>query len=68
MKFNQASPAIRVFFFNLGFVITLGIWLTGFDKVHWFLYVPAGFMFFAAITGICPGLMISKMIFDKKEK
>ena len=67
MKFNQASLAIRFFFLNLGIVISLGIYLTGYHKVHWLLFVPAGFMFFAAITGICPGLMISKMLFDKKK-
>jgi hypothetical protein len=62
MKFNQASTAIRLFFFILGMVIWLGIWLTGFSTVHWLLYIPAIAMIFAAITGICPGLMISKKL------
>jgi len=66
MKLNQASPAIRFFFLNFGIIISLGIFLTGYEKVHWLLFLPAGFMFFAAITGICPALIISKKIFDKK--
>ena len=66
MKFNQASKAIRFFFFMLGAIIFLGIYLTGFSTVHWVLYVPAIAMIFAAVTGICPGLIISKSIFGEK--
>jgi hypothetical protein len=42
-----------------------GIWLTGFDKVHWLLYVPAVFFYLAAATGICVGLVISRMLFKE---
>jgi hypothetical protein len=35
-----------------------GIWLTGFNQVHWLLYVPAAALVFGALTGICPGLML----------
>jgi len=37
-------------------VVALGILLTGYDKVHWFLYAPVVLLTFAGITGICPGL------------
>jgi hypothetical protein len=47
-------------------VIWLGIWLTGFGKVHWLLYVPAVFFIFASVTGICPGMIVSNMLFGKK--
>ena len=57
---------MRFFFLVLGLLILLGIYLTGFSVVHWFSYVPVVFMFFAAITGICPGLIISKSIFGDK--
>ncbi len=34
MKFNQASLAIRFFFLNLWIVISLGIYLTGYQNVQ----------------------------------
>lgn len=50
--------AIRMVFLTVAGLLALGIYLTGFDKVHWLLYVPAAGLAFAALTGICPGLMI----------
>lgn len=52
--------AQRMTYISIGLGIGTGIWLTGFDKVSWFLYVPFGFMLFAGITGICPGFLIWK--------
>jgi hypothetical protein len=43
-------------------IVFIGIWLTGFEKVHWFLYVPVVALTFAGITGICPGLMFWKKV------
>jgi hypothetical protein len=65
MKINKASSAVRFFFLFISSVIWLGIWQTGFTTAHWLLYVPAIFLAFAAISGICPGLIISNMIFSK---
>jgi hypothetical protein len=42
-------------FLSVAGVIMFGIFLTGFDKVHWLLYVPVAFLSFAGITGVCPG-------------
>jgi uncharacterized membrane protein len=67
MKNIKMSCAMRIFFLIFSSMIWLGIWLTGFNNVHWLLYVPAGFAIFAAITGICPGLIASKYIFDRKK-
>ena len=50
--------AIRMQFFTLAVVILVGIWLTGFDQVHWFSWVPVVLLVFAGATGICPGLII----------
>jgi hypothetical protein len=63
---NTASAAMRFFFFVIGSVILLGIWLTGFNIAHWLLYVPVVFFYLAAITGICPGLKFSNMLFPAK--
>ena len=52
------STAQRVHFISVALIVFIGIWLTGFDKVHWFLYIPVIALTFAGITGICPGLIL----------
>jgi len=52
--------AIRMQFISMAIVVFIGIFLTGFDKVHWFLYVPVVMLLFAGLTGICPGLLFWK--------
>lgn len=54
--------ALRVFFIINASVILFGIWLTGFKNVHWLLFLPPIFLYFAGITGFCPGLMILKKL------
>ncbi len=61
------SKPMRLFFFVAGSIIWFGIWLTGFSAVHWLLYVPAIFFSFAVVTGICPGMIISNLIFGSKQ-
>jgi hypothetical protein len=51
------STAQRVHFISVALIVFIGIWLTGFAKVHWFLYVPVIALTFAGITGVCPGLI-----------
>ena len=60
------SRAMRFFFLFAGSVILAGIWLTGFSVVHWLLYAPVILFFFAAISGICPGIIISRLVFGEK--
>ena len=39
-----ASRTMRLFMFNSSLFMLIGIWLSGFDNVHWFIYfVPAFF-------------------------
>ncbi len=52
--------ALRMQFFTLALLVFIGIWLTGFSAVNWFLYVPVVLLLFAGITGICPGLLFWK--------
>ena len=54
--------AIRMLFIVMSLVIFAGIWLSGFQAVHWLLYIPAIALAFAGITGICPGFMIFKKL------
>jgi hypothetical protein len=54
--------AIRMLFLFMAVFIAVGIWLTGFNTVHWLLYIPVVALAFAGITGICPGYMIFKKL------
>lgn len=63
MKQYLVGPAMRFFFLVVGSILWLGIWLTGFATVHWLLYLPPVFLYFAAATGICPGMIVSRLIF-----
>ena len=65
MNKHKISSAMRFFFLVTGSIVWLGIWLTGFGNAHWVLYIPGVFFYFAAVTGICPGLIISRLIFPE---
>jgi hypothetical protein len=54
--------AIRMLFLMMAGLILLGIWLTGFNVVHWVLYIPVAALIFAAVTGICPGYIIMQKL------
>ena len=49
---------MRVTFLLVAALIGIGVYLTGFEKAHWFLYVPIGALTFAGVTGICPTMKI----------
>ena len=68
MQKYMIAKSMRFFFFFTGTIMWVGIWLTGFSVTHWLLYIPAIFVYFAAITGICPGLIFSRLIFGDKER
>jgi uncharacterized membrane protein len=63
---NKISAAMRFFLLVIGSVMLLGTWLTGFNIAHWLLFVPVVFFYFAAATGICPGLVFSGKLFPAK--
>ena len=54
--------AIRMLFLFAAALILVGIWLTGFSKVHWLLYIPPAALLFAGITGICPGYLLFRKL------
>ena len=66
MKKYIIGKPMRFFFLFAGSMIGLGIWLTGFSVAHWLLYIPVVFFLFAALTGICPGIIISNLLFGEK--
>jgi len=59
--------AFRMLLLSVAGVVVVGIWLTGFDKVHWFLYFPVVALTFAGLTGICPGLIFWRKVGCKDE-
>ncbi len=64
----KVSKAMRFFFLVTGTLLWAGIWLTGFAAVHWLLYLPAVFTLFAALTGICPGMILSNLLFGQRSE
>ncbi len=61
----KASKAVRFFFFNTSVVASIAIWLSGVGNVHWFSYAIPGFFLIAALTGICPGMIMAKKLFGE---
>jgi hypothetical protein len=59
--------AMRMTLLSIAAIMMLGIWLTGFDKAHWVLYLPPAFLAFAGMTGICPGLIFWSKVGLKNE-
>ncbi len=67
MQLQNANTTMRLLFLTLAVVIWIGIWLSGYNTVHWILYLPAALLTFAAATGICPGLHVVGKIAGKVE-
>lgn len=54
--------AQRMLFLTMATLIAIGIYLSGYKSVHWFIYVPFAALLFAGVTGICPGLIMFKKL------
>lgn len=66
MQKYQMSNQMRAFLAVPTLVLWVAIYLTGFDRVHWMMYWVPVFFTFAIITKICPGLIVTELLFDKK--
>ena len=51
----KVDPLTRQWFLGPAVMLWLGIYFTGFDVVHWLIYIPAVMSVFALLTGFCPG-------------
>lgn len=58
----RSGNAMRVFLINSTLFIMIGIGLTGFDQVHWFLYVIPVIFTLSASLGICPGINLWRIV------
>ena len=54
--------AQRMLFLTVAGLLGAGIWLSGWNQVHWLLYLPPVMLIFAGLTGICPGLIIFQKV------
>lgn len=59
--------AKKAFFLLVSLMLWSGIWLTGFEVVHWLLYVTATFFLVSTVTGICPGMIFFKEVFRESK-
>lgn len=66
MKLFIAPAWLRAFLLFTSAVIWLGIWDTGLQAVSWILYIPAVLFLFAAVTGICPGIILTRAVLGTK--
>ena len=62
MQYFKANSSVRLFLLVVGLTIWGGIALTGFQQVHWLLYLPASFLVLATVTGFCPGMIITRWL------
>jgi len=60
--FGKSSLSVRLFLFNSTLLMLIGVWMTGFDKVHWSIYVAPAFFGFAVIFGVCPGINLWRIV------
>ena len=58
----KIGGAMRAFLVFVSVLIWAGIYLTGFDFVHWLLYVPGVVTAVGGITGICVGMGIMRKL------
>jgi len=50
--------ANRMLYLSFAAVMLAGVWLTGFDRAHWLLFVPIALAAFAGLTGFCVNLWL----------
>lgn len=53
---------LRLLFINVTVISVIGIGLTGYEHMHWFVYVLPAALLFAAASGYCIGLDIIKRL------
>lgn len=62
----KASKAVRLFFFNTSLIATALIWSSVHYQISWLAYLIPGIFLFAAISGICPGMGIARMLLGEE--
>lgn len=65
LKEYKAGKSLRIFLFISSLAQALGIWLSGYENVHWFLYVIPIMFLGVALNGYCSMLILVQKIFGK---
>ena len=63
----KISTEMRLWMIGPMLMLWIGIYLTGFELVHWLIYVPAVMSVFASTTGLCPGMLLIRTILKIKK-
>lgn len=66
MTYCKISPAERLFHAVVALNIWIGILLTGFERAHWWFYIPGVFLLVSAATGYCTGMEIARRLFPPR--
>ena len=66
MNLSHISRVRRLTFFNTSLLGFIGIYLSGYDQVHGFMYVVPVLYLFSAATGLCPAMAISRLLLREK--
>lgn len=59
---SKLSKSMRIVFLTIGLIIWFGMYLTGLDNIHWFLYIPVIILLVAGISGMCVMNILLKKI------
>lgn len=62
----RATKSMRIWFAFVSVILWAGIYLTGFSRANWVLYVPAPGFILGAVTGLCPSLTVISKMFVKQ--
>ena len=63
----QISTEMRLWMLGPMLMLWIGIYLTGFELVHWLIYLPAVMSIFASVTRLCPGMLLIRTILKIKK-
>lgn len=66
MNLSNTSRVQQLTFFNTSILAFIGIYLSGYDQVHWFMYVVPVVYLLSSITGFRPGIAISRLMLREK--
>lgn len=60
----KISTEMRLWFIGPIIMLWSGIYLTGFNVIHWLIYIPSVMALFAFATGLCPGMFLIRSLLD----
>ena len=63
----QISTEMRLWLLGPMLMLWIGIYFTGFELIHWLIYLPAVMSIFASITGLCPGMLFIRTMLKIKK-